>query len=83
MTTANRAYCWGDNHNGALGDNTRTDRLTPAPVAGTRLFDNVNTVGSYTCGVTLGGKGFCWGNNGLGQLGTGSNISARPDAGGR
>jgi alpha-tubulin suppressor-like RCC1 family protein len=33
VTTANRAYCWGSNLLGQLGDGTRTDRPTPVAVA--------------------------------------------------
>lgn len=32
VTTANRAYCWGANYIGQLGDGTTTDGATPAPV---------------------------------------------------
>jgi hypothetical protein len=34
LTTDNRAYCWGYNAEGALGDGTTTTRLRPVPVAG-------------------------------------------------
>jgi alpha-tubulin suppressor-like RCC1 family protein len=34
ITTTNRAYCWGSNSFGQLGDGTTTQRLTPVPVAG-------------------------------------------------
>src|SRR5687768_4472971 len=33
VTTDDRAYCWGINDNGQLGDGTTTQRLTPVPVA--------------------------------------------------
>jgi alpha-tubulin suppressor-like RCC1 family protein len=36
LTSGGAAYCWGDNSssNGRLGDNTMTQRLTPAAVGG-------------------------------------------------
>jgi alpha-tubulin suppressor-like RCC1 family protein len=33
-TTDGRAYCWGSNSNGQLGDGTRTNRSSPVPVIG-------------------------------------------------
>jgi len=33
LTAAGRAYCWGNNSNGALGDGTFTNRSAPTPVA--------------------------------------------------
>ena len=35
LSTGNRAYCWGDNSGGQLGDGTQIRRLTPVPVLGT------------------------------------------------
>jgi hypothetical protein len=34
LTTDNRAYCWGDNEDGQLGDGTNDDKLTPVAVIG-------------------------------------------------
>jgi alpha-tubulin suppressor-like RCC1 family protein len=35
VTSDGRAYCWGSNAFGRLGDGTTSDRLTPTRVAGT------------------------------------------------
>jgi alpha-tubulin suppressor-like RCC1 family protein len=63
VTTDNRAYCWGDNEFGQLGDGTTTKRLTPTPVGGDLQFSGVSTSGEHTCGVTTGGLAYCWGRN--------------------
>jgi alpha-tubulin suppressor-like RCC1 family protein len=69
-----RAYCWGSNYAGGLGDGTTTTRLTPTAVAGDRRFDNVSAGDLFTCGVTRGHRGLCWGRNGAGQLGNGTTF---------
>jgi hypothetical protein len=38
LTVEGRAYCWGNNYAGALGDGTKTNRLVPTPVAGGLTF---------------------------------------------
>ena len=38
VTTARDAYCWGNNSSGQLGDDPRTNRHTPVPVAGGLSF---------------------------------------------
>jgi alpha-tubulin suppressor-like RCC1 family protein len=69
-----RGYCWGDNEAGELGDGTRTSHRTPAPVFGSRRFDNVSAGSGHTCGVTRTGRTVCWGGNGAGQLGNGTTF---------
>jgi alpha-tubulin suppressor-like RCC1 family protein len=83
----NRAYCWGENERGALGDGTTTDRLAPHAVAGGLRFRTVSAGWSYTCGLTTDDRAYCWGDNVWGTLGDGSNVFTRlkpvPVAGGR
>jgi hypothetical protein len=69
------AYCWGDNHAGALGIGIRDGEDSPVPVNGSRSFAAL-TVGSYaTCGIeTLTGMTWCWGWNEFGDLGNGNTI---------
>jgi len=51
-TTQNRAYCWGDNYYGQLGDGTTTRRLTPVAVAGGLFFSQMSAGYGWTCGRT-------------------------------
>lgn len=74
VTTANRAYCWGNNHSGQLGDGTGTTRLTPVAVAGGLEFRHVSAGQGHTCGLTRDDRAYCWGENNLGQLGDGTTT---------
>jgi alpha-tubulin suppressor-like RCC1 family protein len=71
ITTAGRAYCWGNNEDGELGDGTRTARTRPTPVAGNLVFRNLSAGYAHTCGVTTDFVAYCWGKGLDGQLGTG------------
>ncbi len=76
VTPLGTVYCWGRNLNGALGDGTTTDRLTPVAVrlpAGV-LFDSVSAGQDHACGVSTAGNVYCWGTNTFGQLGSGDVI---------
>ena len=62
-----KAWCWGENSSGQLGDGTSSDRLAPALVLGGLSFLNVvmrSNPGygepSYTCGASADGI-YCWG----------------------
>lgn len=86
VTTDNRAYCWGQNISGQLGDGSTTDRLRPVAVAGGHSFAEVSAGAYYTCGITTDDRAYCWGDNGTGQLGDGTKTKrTRPVlvAGGR
>ena len=73
VTPDYRAYCWGVNYGGQLGDGTTvTARLTPVAVEITLLFQQVSAGGSHTCGVTPDHHAYCWGSNGIGALGDGT-----------
>ncbi len=70
----NRAYCWGWNRHGALGDGTFTRRLTPVAVAGGLSFSGVSAGNEYNCGVTSEKLAYCWGYNNNGGLGDGTTT---------
>jgi alpha-tubulin suppressor-like RCC1 family protein len=73
-TTTNRAYCWGANGNGQLGDGTTSQRLRPVAVAGGQLFKQLSAGDAHTCGLTSDGLVYCWGDNSAGQLGDGTRT---------
>jgi alpha-tubulin suppressor-like RCC1 family protein len=74
----NRAFCWGNNFYGQLGDGTTTTRLTPVRVVGGLPFRQVSAGGVHTCGVTTSDLAYCWGyNNFFGALGDGTLINRR------
>ncbi len=86
VTTDNRAYCWGENGQGQLGNGSTTDRLTPVAVSGTRRFRQVSAGDHFTCGVTTDYRAYCWGQGFAGELGdgTGTNrLTPVPVAGGQ
>jgi len=74
VTTDDRAYCWGYNVSGQLGDGTITDRARPTAVAGGHQFAAVFVGALYSCGVTTDDRAYCWGENGTGQLGDGTTT---------
>jgi alpha-tubulin suppressor-like RCC1 family protein len=83
-----RAYCWGFNGVGQLGDGTTTFRNTPTAVAGNHRFTYIQTNGladatgaggvqnggGHTCALKADGEAWCWGNNEQGQLGDGTRT---------
>lgn len=75
VTTASKAYCWGSNFAGALGDGTETDRTAPTAVLGGINFSGVSPgLGYHTCGTNGAGRVYCWGHNAYGQLGLGTST---------
>ena len=70
VTTAGKAYCWGDNQFGQVGT-AATDSVcqggvscsnVPVAVALDSTFTAVGTGEDVSCGLTTGGSVYCWGN---------------------
>ncbi|HEY8257612.1 MAG TPA: hypothetical protein VIG08_08130 [Gemmatimonadales bacterium] len=78
VTTDDRAYCWGGNNLGQLGDGTTTQRLRPVAVAGGLRFKTITAGANYTCGITTGDKSYCWGNGYDGELGAFEGTGTQP-----
>ncbi len=78
VTEDGRAYCWGGNDKGQLGDGTtffNATRNTPSAVIGGLRFRHVSAGYEHTCGVTTENRVYCWGLNFWGQLGNGTEGS--------
>ncbi len=76
--SSGKAYCWGSNSDGQLGDGT-TDhtgapKATPVAVSGTLNFTKIAAGYAHTCGLASSGHAYCWGDNSSGQIGDGSTT---------
>lgn len=64
-------YCWGQNNNGQIGDNSTTDRSNPTLVQGAlagKTVTHVSVAQTSVCAIA-DGTPYCWGNDSFGQLG--------------
>jgi len=69
-----RAFCWGFNGTGQLGDGTTSNSNRPVVVLGSIAFRKVAAGVNHTCGVSDVGSIYCWGLNNSGELGDSSTI---------
>lgn len=62
-----KAWCWGANENGQLGDGTTSDRNVPTRVGKGLEFIALSAGTGLTCGVATSGLVYCWGmvNDGI------------------
>ncbi|MDX6276400.1 MAG: hypothetical protein QOJ72_528 [Nocardioidaceae bacterium] len=86
LRTGGRAFCWGSNADGRIGDGTTDDRS--APVQAGEDFAEWSTIATgdnHTCAVSTHHALDCWGLNFVGQLGVGDTATrvtpAREDRG--
>ena len=90
-----RAYCWGENDYGQLGDGRTADSGVPVAVdaSGALAGQQITQIsaggggGLDTCALTSTGAAFCWGSNydgglGAGRTGSSSSVPVAVDTGG-
>lgn len=68
-----KAYCWGSNRSGGLGDGTTESSDRPRAVGGAHFYETLG-VRNHTCGITTNGVALCWGLNAAGTLGDGTTT---------
>jgi len=67
LSAAGRAYCWGSNRLGQLGDD-RTESVaanvsSAVAVATAESFTAISAGANHTCALTRRGEAYCWGLN--------------------
>lgn len=73
IATDGKAYCWGRNGSGQLGDGTTTMRLEPVAVSVDFEFKQIAIGDDHACGISADDETYCWGNGSEGKLGTRSS----------
>lgn len=82
LSSDGKVFCWGENSDGQLGDNTTTDRKVPVAVYEEKgilkdAFVNAISAGANRGCATTNGKTFCWGHNNAGQIGDGTTTDRK------
>jgi alpha-tubulin suppressor-like RCC1 family protein len=76
IKTDGTLWTWGWNSYGQLGDNTRTDKVSPIQtISGGTNWKQVNCGSASTAAIKTDGTLWIWGGNYIGQLGTGNTFS--------
>jgi alpha-tubulin suppressor-like RCC1 family protein len=81
LDSTGAAYCWGDDVDGDLGNNSTTESNVPVAVTTSGVLSG-KTLIQATAGVTFGcaldttGAAYCWGLNSSGQLGNNSTTNS-------
>lgn len=66
-----KAWCWGNNSYGALGDGTEKSHEAPSEVVGLSSVAEIAVDYGRTCARTTNGDVYCWGDSEFGKAGDG------------
>lgn len=76
LDPSGRAWCWGDNTAGQLGNGSAAPSGEPSLVAGSPTFTSVTVGGWHACGLAGDGSAWCWGSDLFGQLGDARTVNS-------
>ncbi len=76
LTLSGKAFCWGSNAQGQLGDGTFSSSGVPVEVSGARQWTRILPGRLHTCGVSPEDVLYCWGRNEHGQYGNGTTTES-------
>ncbi len=84
IASDNYGYCWGENSNGAVGDHTVINRLSPVAIDRSgalsgRTLQKISVGGGnngHPCAIASDNNVYCWGFNGYGALGNGNTYNS-------
>lgn len=71
-----KAFCWGGNESGQLGNGSRLTSAVPTSVTGIGDATEIEAGGNHACAIVGSGQVKCWGSNKFGQLGNGTRKPA-------
>ncbi len=79
IASDNKAYCWGLNTSGQIGDNSVISKSVPVAVLTTGLLSGksikaISTNNNTTCVIASDNLPYCWGANARGTIGDSSVI---------
>lgn len=82
IASDNKAYCWGSNTFGELGDNSITTRYSPVAVDTSGVLSgkdilSIQTRDNHTCVIASDYKVYCWGKSNYGQVGYNSIVQSQ------
>jgi alpha-tubulin suppressor-like RCC1 family protein len=80
IASDNKAYCWGANTAGYLGNGNEIDQTAPVAVVQGQMppgatIQQISSYDHHTCVVASDSKAYCWGSGSYGRLGYGSSSS--------
>jgi alpha-tubulin suppressor-like RCC1 family protein len=81
ITSDGRAFCWGLNDKGQLGNNSTATSLVPVAVytGGVLSGKTVSAIAiaqGHACALASDNQAYCWGNDASGQLGNNSTATS-------